>query len=323
MDVAPLTAPPAQVEPLQPAPGRRSWLQLVILGLLFVAVTSALVRGWSELASYQWEVNYAAALLALGLWVVTTLGAGCCWIVVTRAFGVRLPIARALRVFCTSNLGKYLPGKVLHVFARVYLVQQQGVALAVGTTSAMLDVLLYIAAGLVMGIFALPMAVGVMGGSQSGVLALSLAAVPIGLLLLHPRSLNTLLTLAARFVPRLRGLHFELRYRAILGAFALYLVQWLLVIAAVYAGVRSVEEVPLHQAPILGAVFALAYVVGLITPTPAGAGGREAVMLTLFQFFMPAPAAVVATLLNRLLQVIAEAICAGLLSALVREPTPQ
>jgi hypothetical protein len=256
--------------------------------------------------------------VALGLWILTNLGAGTCWIVVTRAFGVRLPLGPALRVFSTSNLGKYLPGKVLHVLARVYLVQQQGVPLAVGTTSAMLDVLLYIAAGMVLGVFALPTALpDSLRHYQPLIMAAVGLAVAVGFALLQPRSLNAILALAGRFVPRLRELRFELGYGAILGLFALYLALWLIVTAAVYAGVRSVTAVPPEKAPILGAIFAFGYVTGLFIPTPAGVG-REAPMAWLFSSFMPFPAAVVATVLNRLLQVAAEAICAGCLSVLAR-----
>ena len=322
MDLAPTTAPAAQSKPHSEPPhrSRRVWLQYGLIGLLFAAVALTLLRGWSELERYHWSIDQRAVALALGFWVVTNLGSAACWLLVTRAFGVRLPIGPALRVFCTSNLGKYLPGKVMHVLARVYLVQQQGVSVAVGTTSAMLDVLLYIGAGLVLSVFALPMAVAAQGGSETISLVGAVLAVCVGMALLHPRALNAGLELGGRFVPRLRGLRFELRYRTILAAFALYLALWLMVVGAVYAGVRSVADVPATSAPILGAIFALSYVTGLITPTPAGVGGREAVMIALFPFFMPAPAAVVATILNRLLQVLAEAICAGLLSVAVREP---
>lgn len=322
MDVAPLTAPPPQADhlPAKPRRGRRAWVQYAVVGVLFAAVALTLQRGWNELDRYHWSLDQRWVAVALGVWVATNLGSAACWLLVTRAFGVRLPIGPALRVFFTSNLGKYLPGKVVHVLARVYLVQQQGVPVAVGTTSAMLDVLLYIGAGVVLSVFALPTAVAAEGASQTLSLAGSVLAVCLGVALLHPRALNVALGLAGRFVPRLRGLRFELRYRAILAAFALYLLLWLLVVAAVYAGVRSVADVPAASAPLLGAIFALSYVTGLITPTPAGVGGREAVMIALFPFFMPAPAAVVATILNRLLQVIAEALCAGLLSLVVRRP---
>lgn len=314
MDALPLS-PPHQGEPPDASRPGRPWLQYALLGLLFVAVSLALFRGWTELAEYHWEIDRSAVLLALGLWVLATVGAGVCWLVVTRAFGVRLPLGPAMRVYFMSNLGKYLPGKVLHVFARVYLVQRQGVPLAVGTASTMLDVLLYIAAGLVVSVFALPTA---LGGYQPVLMAGAAACVLVGFALLHPRALNCVLAFGGRFVPRLRDLTIDLSYPSILGAFALYLVLWLAVTAAVYAGARAVAPVAADKAPLLGAFFAFSYVTGLLTPTPAGVGGREAAMAWLFASLMPFPAAVVATILNRLLQVLAEALCAGLVSLLGR-----
>ncbi len=297
---------------------RRIWLTYACLTFLLVALAVALLRGWRELTDHPWEIDRLAAIQALGLWSLTNLAAALCWITVTRAFGVRLPIALALRVFSTSNLGKYLPGKVLHVVARVYLVQQQGVSVGVGTTSAMLDVLLYIAAGMVLGLFALPGALPPeLRDYQEAVMAGLLVAVLIGFALLHPRSLNAIIRTVGRFVPRLRGLRFELSYGTILAAFVMYILLWLVVTAAVWATVRSITPIAVDRAPILGAIFALSYVAGLFIPTPAGVG-REAVVAWLFSTLMPTPAAVVAAILMRLLQLVSEAIIAGLLSLLVR-----
>jgi glycosyltransferase 2 family protein len=297
---------------------RQIWLTYACLTILIGALAVALLRGWRELADHPWEIDRLAAIQALGLWSLTNLGAGLCWITVTRAFGVRLPIALALRVFCTSNLGKYLPGKVLHVVARVYLVQQQGVSVGVGTTSSMLDVLLYIAAGMVLGLFALPGALPPdLRDHQGAITAGLVVAVVVGFGLLHPRSLNAIIGAAGRFVPRLRGLRFELSYITILAAFALYLLLWLGVTAAVWATVRSITPIAIDRAPLLGAIFALSYVAGLFIPTPAGVG-REAVVAWLLSTLIPTPAAVVAAILMRLLQVVAEAITAGLLSLVVR-----
>jgi hypothetical protein len=307
--------PEAQMTADSSQPTARNWLQYLVIGVLFGVVALTFVRGWNELAGYQWQIDHLAAVEALGLWAATTLAAGFCWLVVTRAFGLRLPIGPALRVYCTSNLGKYLPGKVLHVLARVYLVQQQGVPVAVGTASAALDVILYVAAGLVVSIFALPTA---LGGDQPVVMAGAGMAVLVGLALLHPRSLEAVAAVGGRVVPRLRGLQFEVRYQTILAAFVMYLLLWVLVTAAVYFSVRSVASLGAERAPLLGAVFAFAYIAGLLTPTPGGVGGREAVMISLLSQFIPLPAAVVATIINRLLQIVAEAMCAGLLSVVVR-----
>lgn len=312
METTPLSMPPTADSPHPPA---RRWPQYFLVGLFFIAVAITLIRGWNQLAEHHWQIDHLSAIAALGLWVIAALAAGLCWLVVTRAFGLRLPIGPALRVYCTSNLGKYLPGKVLHVFARVYLVQQQGVPLGVGTASTVLDVVLYVAAGLVLSVFALPTA---MGGDQPAVMVGAGLAVLVGLALLHPRSLNTVAAAGGRLVPRLRGVRFEVRYSTILGAFLLYLLLWVLITAAVYGGVRSVSPLSPDRAPLLGAIFALSYVVGTSTPIPGGLGARETTMAVLFSTFMPVPAAVVSAIFIRLLQIVAEAICAGLLSALVR-----
>src|SRR5438105_1462444 len=115
-----------------------------------------------------------------------------------RLFGAPLDWRSGVKVYATSKLGKYLPGKVGHVVARIYLAQERGVPLVVGTTAAVVDIVLYIAAALSCGILALPLffpqhgALAAVGGG---------ACVLVGLALLHPRVLNKILGTLARRLP--------------------------------------------------------------------------------------------------------------------------
>ncbi|MCC7105183.1 MAG: flippase-like domain-containing protein [Chloroflexi bacterium] len=313
--------------------GKPRWRRLAhwaVYLILAVAAVWVLQSGIREIQTYEWQHDLPALALAFGFWMLTTIGAACCWLVVMRTFGIRLPVGHTLKVFCTSNLGKYLPGKVLHVAARLYLVQEAGVAIRTGTSSILLDVLLYIGAGMTFAALALPAALPTLisrfglpvqlGAYWPVVMSIAAIAFLAGLVVLHPRVLNGMLRVVGRKVSRFRGVRMDLAYGTVLRIFSLYLLLWVAMAAAVYTTVRVVYPVEITAAPLLGAVFALAYIVGLVLPTPAGVGPREGIFIALLGAvgvdFAPA---LVASILARLLQVGAEATCAGALSLLFRD----
>lgn len=316
-----------------PAERRSRWRRLARWAVYLVLALAAiwvLQSGVREIQAHDWQFDPPSIVVAILFWIVATVGAAFCWLVVARAFGIRLPLGHGLKVFCTSNLGKYLPGKVLHVVARLYLVQEQGVGVSIGTSSILLDVLLYIGAGMTLATLALPTALEPLlvtlrldtrwAAYWPAMMAVAGLALLFGLALLHPRPLNAILDLVGRHVARFRGVRIDLDYATILKAFALYLLLWCAMAAAVFATVRAVYPAQLTDAPLIGAVFALAYVAGLFGPTPAGGGTRELVLAVLFGASgIPWAAAIVASILARLLQIVAEAICAGALSLVYRD----
>ncbi len=294
-----------------------TYIRVGVVLLLFGGLAIALAGGWERLREYRWEFEPGAVVAAFAMLVISSVWAAASWFAVARAFGAPLAARPALRIYTTSNLGKYLPGKVGHAFARVYMAQQQGVPLALATTTVLTDIVLYIAAGLLIAVLALPAAAraaGLAGGPLTTVAALG--AVVVGLAMLHPTALNAIFRLAGRLMPKRSFPPIEASYGTILKIFVLYVVLWGLNAVALFAGVRSVyDEIAASQLPMLAAIFALSYLSGLIVPlAPAGLGVREGLMVLLLSQLMAEPAAAAATVLVRVLQVAAEGLCAAVFS---------
>ncbi|MFN0072645.1 MAG: lysylphosphatidylglycerol synthase domain-containing protein, partial [Chloroflexota bacterium] len=299
---------------------RRPPLLLILrVGLTVVFVAGAaysLQGGWYQIADYSWQLDPPLVILATVLFVGATLLGNMIWLLLMRSFGAHIALRPALRVYCTSNLGKYLPGKVWHVFARIYLAQQYGAPVARATTGSITDVLIFVAAGCVVSVLALPtvigwsiempILVGLMLGSAAGIGAM-----------LHPVVLNSVFALGGRFVPRFRDVRLEVGYIAILRIFALDLLLWGVICGGVFATVHAVAPVSIAHAPTLAAIYAVSYTSGLIMPlAPAGLGVREGATIFFLAPLVGAPAAIVSTALIRVLQVLAESLCAAAFSRL-------
>src|SRR5690348_6514801 len=89
----------------------RAVLKVVVPLLLFVGALLALAGGGQQLLQYRIAIapGLAVASFAVLLWVI--VWASLVWTYMARLFGAPLDWRSGVKVYATSNLGKYLPGK--------------------------------------------------------------------------------------------------------------------------------------------------------------------------------------------------------------------
>src|SRR4051812_42873050 len=102
----------------------RPILKVVIPVVLFLVAVATLAGGWQQLAAARIQVNPITAVGSFAVLLVAIAWASLLWTYMARVFGAPLTWRDGVRVYATSNLGKYLPGKVGHIFARVYLARE-------------------------------------------------------------------------------------------------------------------------------------------------------------------------------------------------------
>jgi glycosyltransferase 2 family protein len=213
-----------------------------------------------------------------------------------------------IRAHLLANLGKYLPGKVLHAVALVAMAREAGVASAVGVTSILLEVLLtVIGAGLV-ALFGLAVT---MSDQRWAITSLAVVSLGAALVILHPRVLSFVLAAAARFVPAARGRleRVELPYATMLTLLGLYVASWALVALGLFATAAAVHPLAPELFVGLTGITAFGYLVGLAVPfAPAGVGAREGTTAFLLSTVLgvPLPAAAAVSVLARFIAILAE-----------------
>ena len=309
-------APPSSRLPLRAALSLRTAAKALVILLLFGGLAVALQGGWEKLGEYRWQFEPWAVAVSLVTMIAASIWGGVAWLVIARAFGAPLGARSALRVYSVSNLGKYLPGKVWHAFARVYMARDEGVPLSVATASVLIDVLLNLGAAILIVVVALPTIVSAQTDLDGPLFtALALVGVLAGLALLHPAALNLTFRVAGRLMPSRSFPPISVGYATILRAFVLYILLWVLYSVALFASIQAVHPLPAATFPALSAIYTFSYLAGLIMPlAPAGLGVREGLMALLLSQLMPLPAAAAASVLVRVLQVAAEGLCAAAFS---------
>ncbi len=263
----------------------------------------------------SWESAVAAEITLVAGLIASLLA----WRVLLASLGSRLRVTDAARIFYLGQLGKYLPGSVWPVVAQM----EMGKAYDVPRTSMFwataIAMILALVSGAMLGVTAVP-ALASNGGTAY---LLVLLAVPVGLVILHPRVLNRVVALATR-VFRRQPLEHRIALGALVRAFLLTLVTWLCNGLHVLILARSIGEGSTASLiPLSFGGFAIAWVAGfLFLLSPAGVGVRETILILALGTVMTTAGATAVALISRLLLTAADGIVALIAVRVLRGVAP-
>jgi len=284
------------------------WSGQILLAVLVIGfVGRAVVSNWSELSELKvafqprpgWILSAVVIVWATyGLLVAS-------WRRILGGWNQRLRLGKAAQIWCVSNLGRYLPGKVWSIAGLAVLAQRAGVAGWAAAASALVMQALAIGTGaLVVGLAAPGVAAPVLQA-----VGISYEAAPILLAVAGVAVLVTLLVLTtqplAAAANRLAGPKFELRplpLGSVAAAGGATLASWIAYGMAFWflaRGLFGAGELTVQTAV---GVFAAGYIVGLLALfAPGGVGVRELVFLALLSPVLGSRGALALTVASRLL----------------------
>lgn len=299
-----LTRLQSLIKPLRP------YLRWLILGATLFFIASTVRQHWQEVkslritaAGWQWLAVSCMVTLSAHLWT------GWVWSWILQALGQPVPRSWGMAVYLKTNIAKYLPGNVWHLYGRVVAAKQAGFSIGAATLSVVLEPLLMLAAALILALLNL---------RQN--LILQIFCLAIVLLAIHPKLLNPLLRFAqalkgkASSTPNPSGTEPGIQIhaypvRSLLGELGFVLLRGLGFIAALLA-LQPIDPV---QMPLILSVFSIAWVMGLVIPgAPGGIGIFEATAIALLSAHLPVSLIVGGVALYRLISLLAEVIGAGL-----------
>ncbi|MDG2614622.1 UPF0104 family protein [Thermoleptolyngbya sichuanensis A183] len=171
----------------------KDFLRWAIFGGALFFLAQAVRRHWAEVAQIRIEgAGWRLLAIALLITLIAHLWTGWVWGWILGDLAQPVPALWATRTYLKTNIAKYLPGNVWHLYGRVVASQKRGISLGAATLSVLLEPLLMAAAALMLGL------VGIRQANWS-VQALSLVIVLAGV---HPRVLNPVLSVLRRLKGR-------------------------------------------------------------------------------------------------------------------------
>jgi hypothetical protein len=288
------------------------------LALLYF-VGAYLLRHWGEIRSYPWRIAAAPLAGSAALYAVA-LGVGCwIWLVILRAMGERLAAREAPFVYFVPALARYIPGKVWQVSSMFYLAQRRGVDALHALAASVLLQLLVVALGTLVFVALLPTQAVAVTGPRGEILVVA-AALVLVVLYLSPafdHLYERLLHLFKRPLPSAR-LGVPLKLLLGLGALFLWLLWggslWLFLKATIGSAPPFVATIGIGAAGYIGGFLAFF--------SPGGLGVRESLYAVLLAPWLPAPVALAAALLNRVVLTLVEVLLTLLAAVVSGRPRP-
>lgn len=255
----------------------------LVVTVLFVWYVIRTLRG-RDLSVYATPHAALGIVLAAILWSCGAPLLALAWRGLLKGLGVRRTWRELFGIVGITQFAKYVPGNVAQYIGRAGMSLARGIPARPLAVTVILETLLVIAAAVVMGVGTGALSeVGLQAvrhhGAQLAVIALLVALAIAGLFVFRQIAPALLRRFAPRYAPALDGALLPPQ-TCLARAFVLYCCMYVVM----GIGLILLSHFLLPDAPpdywLLIAVFALAWVVGFVTPgAPGGLGVREGLML--------------------------------------------
>lgn len=294
----------------------KPFLRWLILGATLYFIGTALHQHWDEVSQLRITASgWGYLAMSLGITLLAHIWTGWVWSWILQELGQPANGIWGILVYLKTNIAKYLPGNVWHLYGRILAAKQAGFPIEAATLSVLLEPLLMAAAALIIAL------TNANRNQWAQLLCLGIV-----MLAIHPRVLNPLLKLASRLkgqsssqassqasgdispaaIPAqvrrypLRPLLGEIGFVGLRGSGFLLALQALM-------------PLQLSQIPMILSAFSIAWVLGLVVPgAPGGIGVFEATAIALLNQGLPTSVILGGVALYRLISILAEASGAGL-----------
>lgn len=305
--------PTPSTAPLAGKP-RRPWLvviKLLVVVLVLWGIQRTVGRAIDDLNAVGWRprnLDFGRLTLAGLVYLAGLAPTGVFWWRVLHRLGQRPGIWETLRAYFIGHLGKYVPGKALVVILRAGLIRSERVDTGIAAAAVFCETLTMMAVG------------AFVGGAVVLILfrdQLWLVALAVGLMFAAgvptvPPVFVRLARLAGvgKRSPQIVERLARLDYPTLGSGWGLNLVGWLLVGLSLWLTVQAAGfAVPgrmTHEWIVCTGAAALAVVAGFASLIPGGFGVRDAVLLVLLVPTFGQAGALVATVVARLVWLVAE-----------------
>ncbi|WP_263312242.1 lysylphosphatidylglycerol synthase domain-containing protein [Brachybacterium atlanticum] len=298
-------------------------LVIAVVGMFF-ALT--LAENWADLRAENLRFS-PWWLLATACFAAAVAVTGSAWGRIIRWLdpSVRVSSSEAVAVQCLSWVLKYIPGQVGSVTNKVLWAGKKGISRTLVLISFVYEHVFLLIASIVPALVVLLVSLGpgILGENFTLMVAPLLVLIPAAAVV-HAPTFRRLLNIPLRRILKrtVPAEYFLTSRRATFAAVEFLLPRAINGVGFVLIAATVSDITPAHWLP-FATTYALAGAVGLLAIlVPSGLGVREAVIVLVLSQYIPAPEAIVISLLSRLLATIGDAVVAAIY-LIVRRTIPQ
>jgi glycosyltransferase 2 family protein len=285
------------------------WLKWAVVVVAVGIGAYAIDKEWNQVHHALGEIGLVASLEALLALLVMQYATLRQWQALLAGLGSPVRTTTAGRIFFIGQLGKYIPGSLWPVLTQMELGARANIPRTRSASASILTMILSLATGLLVAAATLPFAHYSAGYDWIFIL------VPVILVCLYPKVLNPLLNWLFKLIKR-PGLDQPVTLRMLSKALAWSLLAWTANGAQIWVLADKLGAPAGRTALIALGGYAFAWCVGfIIVFAPAGAGGRDALLILALSPLIGHQAGLAVALVSRGVNTISDLIVAGAAAA--------
>ena len=280
-------------------------VKIVFLLAVFFFLGKYFYDNWDTIKNLDIKPDIGVFVGSMLLYFAYKVTLASLWHYITKLDKADIKYKDAIRSYLYSILGKYIPGKVFMLAARVPAYEKKGVPIRKVAVCFLLEnVCTLLGAGFLFLISLLFFPNDVLKDYMIAVILF----IVLFFVCIHPKIMNFFLRLVGKLIKK-DDMEIPFTYFQMVKIVVLFIANWLIVGTGFYMLVTSIYEIPASQLLYVGGVYGLSAIIGIISIfAPSGIGVREGIMVLGLSLIMPNEYAVIIGIVSRLWATVAELI---------------
>lgn len=276
----------------------------ITFGVLVVVFLAWYFRkNWDEFSEKIMNVNIGIFIVSMLFYFVYKITLASLWHYITKINGCSIKYEKAVTSYLYSILGKYIPGKVFMLAARLTYYKEEDAPLSKVTVCFFIEnvcTLLGAAMLFIVSLFFFP------NELLENYKWLTLLLIAAFFVCIHPKIINFVLRLIGKIFKK--NLEIPMKYSQMLKVVLLFIGNWLIVGFGFFILTKSIyPAVEWSQLLYCAGIWGVSAIMGILAIfAPSGLGVREGIIVAGLMLIMPQSDAMVISVVSRLWQTIPE-----------------
>lgn len=282
-----------------------SLIKIAFLVIVTIFLVRYFQKNLSDIRELDIHIEWKIFSLSMLFYFIYKITLASLWHYITKLNHAGISYSKAIVSYLYSILGKYIPGKVFMLAARIPAYNEAGVKASTVTICFLLENLCTLlgAAFLFLGsLFFFP------NELLNDYKMATILLVVLFFICIHPKIINFFLGIVERLTKK-TGLVIPITYPEMIKVVLLFIGNWLIVGIGFYILTCSIYPVPMSEMLYTAGIFGVSAIIGILSIfAPSGIGVREGIIVLGLTLIMPSEYAVIISIVSRLWATVAELI---------------
>ncbi len=285
------------------------WLKNGFLVLVVIFLARYFYKNFDTYKNLDVKINWGIFAGAVLFYFLYKLTLASLWHYMTKLNGCGIRYFKAITAYLYSILGKYIPGKVFMLLARIPAYEEEGAPIRKVTICFFLEnICTLLGAAFLFLVSLLFFPNDLLADYKWAAIGL----VIVFFICINPKIINFFLGFLEKIIKK-KDLVIPITYLQMIKVVILFIGNWIIVGIGFYMLTCSIYAIPMSEMLYTAGIFGLSCIIGILAVfAPSGLGVREGILVLGLSLIMPQEYAVIISIVSRLWMSVSELALIGI-----------